>query len=440
MNVVMLGTGYVGLVSGVCLAETGAQVTCIDVDEGKIARLRQGEIPIYEPGLDELVERNTAEGRLVFAVESQEAVAQADIVFIAVGTPSRHGDGHADLDYVYAAASAVVGLLSDYTVVVTKSTVPVGTTRSLAERIAGGNPQAKFDVAANPEFLREGEAIHDFLHPDRVVVGAESERAAGVLKELYRPVLVGGATWHRTGLESAEMIKYASNAFLATKISFINEIAALCDSTGADVLSVAAGMGLDRRIGERYLRPGPGYGGSCFPKDNRALIRIAAEHGTGCRIVEAAAEANRDQKARAVDKIRSAVGGSLAGCCIAVLGLTYKPGTDDLRESPSIDIIAALQEEGATVRAHDPQGLRTAHEVFSTDTILCDDVVMAATGADALVLLTDWPEYLVIDFPQLGRIMADKVLVDLRNAYNPGEIRDYGFTYTCIGRASCIKV
>ena len=360
MNVVMIGSGYVGLVSGACFAEFGADVTCIDKDENKINALLNGKIPIYEPGLDNFVAKNIAAGRLGFSTELKDKVAEADLVFIAVGTPTRRGDGHADLQYVYAAAEEVAGYLKGYTVIVDKSTVPVGTARQVQRVISEANPDADFDVASNPEFLREGSALDDFMRPDRVVLGVESERAEALLRELYRPLNLIEAPIHVTNLESAELIKYAANAFLATKISFINEMSQLCENVGADVHSVAKGMGLDGRIGKKFLHAGPGYGGSCFPKDTLALIRIAQEHGSSSRIVEAVVEVNASQKARMVSKIRKALGGSESGKTIAVLGLTFKPETDDMRDSPSLAILPALADKGAIIQAHDPEGTEEA--------------------------------------------------------------------------------
>ncbi|HEY9050805.1 MAG TPA: UDP-glucose/GDP-mannose dehydrogenase family protein, partial [Gammaproteobacteria bacterium] len=355
MNVVMIGSGYVGLVSGACFAEFGANVTCVDKDESKINALLNGQIPIYEPGLDDLVERNVKAGRLSFSTDLASPTKEADLVFIAVGTPTRRGDGHADLKYVYAAAEEVAGYLNGYTVIVDKSTVPVGTARQVARIIKKTNPNADFDVASNPEFLREGSAIGDFMRPDRVVLGIESPKAEALLRELYRPLNLIEAPIFVTNLESAELIKYASNAFLATKISFINEISQLCEKVGADVHAVAKGMGLDGRIGKKFLHAGPGYGGSCFPKDTLALIRIAQEHGASSRIVEAVVEVNAAQKARMVQKIRDALGGMEADKTIAVLGLTFKPETDDMRDAPSLAILPALRDKGAHIKAHDPE-------------------------------------------------------------------------------------
>ena len=434
MNVVMIGSGYVGLVSGACFAEFGATVTCIDVDQGKIDRLNQGIMPIYEPGLDDLVARNVEAGRLTFTAQYDPVVSEADLVFIAVGTPTRRGDGHADLVYVYEAARQIARHLTGYTVIVDKSTVPVGTARQVERVIREGNPTADFDVASNPEFLREGAAIGDFMRPDRVVLGVESERAEKLLRELYRPINLIEAPIMVTNRESAELVKYASNAFLATKISFINEIAVLCEHVGADVHAVAKGMGLDGRIGRKFLHPGPGYGGSCFPKDTTALIRIAQEHGASCRIVEAAVEVNAAQKARMVKKIREALGGSEAGKTIAVLGLTFKPETDDMRDSPSLAILPNLIDKGATVRAHDPQGVEEARKLLPAKMQYFDDLYEMLDGADACVLMTEWNEYRGLDLARIRELMAGNVFVDLRNVYEHHAMQDLGFDYTCVGR------
>jgi UDPglucose 6-dehydrogenase len=434
MNVVMIGTGYVGLVSGACFSEFGADVICIDVDSNKIEQLHAGKIPIYEPGLEDLVARNVAAGRLAFTTEYEPAIAKADLVFIAVGTPTRRGDGHADLVYVYEAARQVARHLSDYTVIVDKSTVPVGTARQVQRVIREENPEADFDVASNPEFLREGAAINDFMRPDRVVIGVESERAEKMLCELYRPLNLIEAPIQITNLESAELVKYASNAFLATKISFINEIANLCEQVGADVHAVAKGMGLDGRVGKKFLHAGPGYGGSCFPKDTTALIRIAQEHGASCRIVEATVEVNAAQKARMVKKIREALGGSEAGKTIAVLGLTFKPETDDMRDAPSLAILPNLIDKGATIRAHDPQGMEESRKLLPGGITYCDDIYETLAGADAIVLMTEWNEYRGLDFPRVREIVREHVFVDLRNVYEPDVIAGHGFRYHGVGR------
>lgn len=434
MNVVMVGTGYVGLVSGSCFAEFGAEVCCVDVDATKIARLTAGEIPIYEPGLDDLVKRNVAGGRLRFTTELESAVNSADLVFIAVGTPSRRGEGFADLSYVYEAARQIATCLQGYTVIVDKSTVPVGTARNVARIVREANPDADFDVASNPEFLREGAAIADFMRPDRVVLGVDSARAETLLRELYRPLNLREAPVMVTGLESAELIKYASNAFLATKISFINEIATLCESVGADVHAVAKGMGMDGRIGGKFLHPGPGYGGSCFPKDTQALVRIAQEQGVSCRIVESVIEVNAAQKARMVKKIRSALGDSEAGKTLAVLGLTFKPETDDMRDAPALAILPPLIEKGVTVRAHDPQGMKEAEHLLPLGIHYATDPYEACKGADALVLLTEWNQYRGLDLKRVKSVMRGDALIDLRNVFDRKLAESLDFRYTCVGR------
>jgi UDPglucose 6-dehydrogenase len=430
----MIGSGYVGLVSGACFAEFGANVTCVDKDEHKINALLKGEIPIYEPGLDDLVARNVEAGRLGFSIELEDAVKHADLVFIAVGTPTRRGDGHADLQYVYAAAEEIAGYLNHYTVIVDKSTVPVGTARQVQRIISTTNPEADFDVASNPEFLREGSAIDDFMRPDRVVLGVESERAEARLRELYRPLNLIEAPIHVTNLESAELIKYASNAFLATKISFINEMSQLCEKVGADVHSIAKGMGLDGRIGRKFLHAGPGYGGSCFPKDTLALIRIAQEHGASCRIVESVVEVNAAQKARMVSKIRHALGGSEAHKTIAVLGLTFKPETDDMRDSPSLAILPALADKGAKIRAHDPEGIDEAQNLLPNNILYFDSIYEAIDDADAVVLMTEWNEYRGLDLEQVKNTMKGNVFIDLRNVYERETMEKLGFDYHCVGR------
>ena len=434
MNVVMIGSGYVGLVSGACFAEFGANVTCVDKDEHKINALLKGEIPIYEPGLDDLVARNVQAGRLGFSIELEDAVKHADLVFIAVGTPTRRGDGHADLQYVYAAAEEIAGYLNHYTVIVDKSTVPVGTARQVHRIISSTNPDADFDVASNPEFLREGSAIDDFIRPDRVVLGVESERAEARLRELYRPLNLIEAPIHVTNLESAELIKYAANAFLATKISFINEMSQLCEKVGADVHSIAKGMGLDGRIGRKFLHAGPGYGGSCFPKDTLALIRIAQEHGSSCRIVESVVEVNAAQKARMVSKIREALGGSEAHKTIAVLGLTFKPETDDMRDSPSLAILPALADKGALIRAHDPEGIDEARKLLPENILYFDSIYEAIQEADAVVLMTEWNQYRGLDLKKVKNTMKGNVFVDLRNVYERESMENAGFDYHCVGR------
>jgi UDPglucose 6-dehydrogenase len=434
MRVVIIGTGYVGLVSGTCFAEFGADVTCVDVDESKVTRLKNGEIPIYEPGLEDLVASNVKFGRLSFTTDLASVAGEADLIFIAVGTPSRRGDGFADLSYVYEAAKQLAPHLSGYTVIVDKSTVPVGTARNVHRIIAETNPDADFDVASNPEFLREGAAITDFMRPDRVVIGLESERAETLLRELYRPLNLIEAPILITGLESAELIKYAANAFLATKISFINEISMLCEAVGADVHAVSKGMGMDNRIGSKFLHPGPGYGGSCFPKDTQALVRIAQEHDTSSRIVESVIEVNAAQKARMIKKVRSALGGSEAGKTIGVLGLTFKPETDDMRDAPALSILPPLMEKGASIRAHDPQGVREAKELLPKEVVYCDDLLDVFDGADAVLLLTEWNVYRGLDLAKTKARMKQPVLIDLRNVYERSTIEALGYQYYCIGR------
>jgi UDPglucose 6-dehydrogenase len=434
MNIAMIGSGYVGLVSGSCFAEFGVNVTCIDIDEAKIEKLNQGDIPIYEPGLSELVAKNVKEGRLHFSTEFKEAVSAADLVFIGVGTPSRRGDGFADLKYVYAAAKEIAKHLSGYTVIVDKSTVPVGTARNVERIVREENPNADFDMASNPEFLREGAALSDFMRPDRVVIGVESDRAEALLRELYRPINLIEAPILITDLESAELIKYAANAFLATKISFINEISTLCEAVGADVHAVAKGMGLDGRIGRKFLHAGPGYGGSCFPKDTQALARIAQENGVSCRIVEAVIEVNAAQKARMIQKIRKALGGNEAGKTIAVLGLTFKPETDDMRDAPSLSILPALIEKGATIKAHDPEGMQEAKHQLPDTVQFFNDVYSTVEGADAVVLLTEWNAYRAMDLADIKQKMSGNVFIDLRNVYEQKQMQAAGFTYVCVGR------
>ncbi|MBE9540250.1 MAG: UDP-glucose/GDP-mannose dehydrogenase family protein [Proteobacteria bacterium] len=434
MNVVMIGAGYVGLVSGACFAEFGADVVCLDKDEAKINALLEGNIPIYEPGLDDLVKRNVDAGRLSFSTDLESTIPAADLIFIAVGTPTRRGDGYADLKYVYAAAAEIATYLQGYTVIVDKSTVPVGTAREVHRIIKKTNPSADFDVASNPEFLREGSAIGDFMRPDRVVLGVESERAEAKLRELYRPLNLMEAPIHVTDLESAEIIKYAANAFLATKISFINEISQLCEKTGADVHSVAKGMGLDGRIGKKFLHAGPGYGGSCFPKDTVALIRMAQEHGVSSRIIESVVEVNASQKARMVSKIREALGGSEADKTIAVLGLTFKPETDDMRDAPALAILPALVDKGALIKAHDPQGIEEAKPLLPDSIAYMDSINETVKDADAIVLLTEWNQYRGLDLAKIKSMMKGKVFIDLRNVYERHLMEEHGFDYTCIGR------
>jgi UDPglucose 6-dehydrogenase len=434
MKIAMIGTGYVGLVSGVCFSDFGHEVVCVDKNAEKVDKLRAGEVPIFEPGLDVLMAKNVAAGRLSFTLDLAAAVAGADAVFIAVGTPTRRGDGHADLTYVMAAAEEIGASLRGYTVVVTKSTVPVGTNRKVAEVIRAAAPAAEFDVASNPEFLREGAAIDDFMRPDRVVVGVESERAKKAMADVYRPLFLREFPIVYTGLESAEMIKYAANAFLATKITFINEIAALCERVGADVKDVAKGMGMDGRIGNKFLHAGPGYGGSCFPKDTKALARIGQEHAIPMQITEAVIKVNEEVKRRMVDKIVDLAGGNLNGKTVAVLGVTFKPNTDDMREAPSLTIVPALVGAGARVRVCDPQGKREG-EALLPGVAWAADAYQAAEGADVLVILTEWNEFRALDLGRIAGTMATARMADLRNIYSAGEAAAAGFeTYAGVGR------
>ena len=435
MKIVMVGAGYVGLVSGACFSEFGVEVTCVDNDAAKIERLGRGEIPIYEPGLEDLVRTNEEAGRLTFTGDLGAAVAEADAVFIAVGTPARRGDGHADLSYVYEAAREIALALKGYTVVVTKSTVPVGTGREVARILAEANPDAEFDVCSNPEFLREGSAINDFMRPDRIIVGAETERARDVMRGLYSPLFLIETPVLFTSLETAELIKYACNGYLATKIAFINAMADLCEKVGADVHDVARGIGLDGRIGRKFLHPGPGFGGSCFPKDATALVRTAREYGAPQTIVEAVIEANRARKLAMVDKIVDACGGSVEGKSIAVLGVTFKPNTDDMRDAPALVILPALGEAGAHIRAFDPAGMAEAKRELN-GIEWCDDAYSAMTGADALIILTEWNEFRALDLKRVRQLLAAPVMIDLRNVYDPETMAREGFSYTCVGRGT----
>ncbi|MDW8444482.1 MAG: UDP-glucose/GDP-mannose dehydrogenase family protein [Acetobacteraceae bacterium] len=434
MHIAMIGAGYVGLVSGACFAEFGIDVSVVDKDERKIAALKDGRIPIFEPGLEELVKSNVEDGRLHFTTDTAEAVDKAEAVFIAVGTPSRRGDGHADLSYVFAAAREVCQALTGPTVLVTKSTVPVGTGRKVAALAQELRPELDIAVASNPEFLREGSAIGDFMRPDRVVIGTESDRARAVLKRLYRPLYLIETPIVFTGLETAELIKYAANAFLATKITFINEIADLCEKVGADVHDVAKGIGLDGRIGRKFLHPGPGFGGSCFPKDTLALVRTAQDAGSPLRIVETVVAVNDARKAAMSERVIAACGGSVAGKVIAVLGLTFKPETDDMRESPSLAIVPRLIEAGATIRAYDPEGMEQARPLLPPAVVYCRDAYDAATGADALVVITEWNAFRAIPPARLAAAMRGRVVVDLRNIFDPAAMREAGFRYSSIGR------
>ncbi|CAM5296284.1 UDP-glucose 6-dehydrogenase OS=Afipia felis OX=1035 GN=ywqF PE=3 SV=1 [Afipia felis] len=435
MRITMIGTGYVGLVSGACFADFGHRVTCVDTDAAKIAALHRGEMPIFEPGLDQLVETSVKAGRLDFQTDLAGPVGEADAVFIAVGTPSRRGDGHADLSYVHAAAREIAAALKGFTVVVTKSTVPVGTGDEVERIIREVNPSADFAVASNPEFLREGAAIRDFKHPDRIVVGTDDERARKAMGEVYRPLYLNQAPIMYTARRTAELIKYAANAFLATKITFINEIADLSERVGADVQEVARGIGLDNRIGSKFLNAGPGFGGSCFPKDTRALVKTALDHDVPLRIVEAVLAVNDNRKRAMARKVAAAVGGHLRGKTVAVLGLTFKPETDDMREAPSIPLITGLLDLGARVRAYDPVGMELAkHELpdigYATDAYDC------AKGADVLVIVTEWVQFRALDLVRLKQEMAHPVIVDLRNIYRRDEMKELGFIYESVGRGA----
>lgn len=435
MRIAMIGTGYVGLVSGACFADFGHRVTCVDTDAGKIASLVRGEMPIFEPDLDRLVETSTKSGRLDFTTDIAGPVGKADAVFIAVGTPSRRGDGHADLSYVHAAARDIAAALKDFTVVVTKSTVPVGTGDEVERIIRETNPAADFAVASNPEFLREGAAIRDFKHPDRIVVGTSDERARKVLGEVYRPLYLNQAPIMYTERRTAELIKYAANAFLATKITFINEMADLSEKVGADVQEVARGIGLDNRIGTKFLNAGPGFGGSCFPKDTRALVKTALDHDVPLRIVEAVLAVNDNRKRAMARKVANAVGGNLRGKTIGVLGLTFKPETDDMREAPSIPLVTGLLDLGAKVRAYDPVGMEQAkHEL--PDIEYCSDAYACANEADALVIVTEWVQFRALDLKRLKREMAKPVIVDLRNIYRSEDMEALGFIYESVGRGA----
>ena len=434
MKIAMIGTGYVGLVSGVCFSDFGHEVVCVDKDPAKIERLRAGEVPIFEPGLEDLMAKNVAAGRLSFTLDLAEAVAGADAVFIAVGTPTRRGDGHADLSYVMAAAEEIGRALTGYAVIVTKSTVPVGTNRKVAEAVRAANPAAHFDVASNPEFLREGAAIDDFMRPDRVVVGVESKKARKVMGDIYRPLFLRDFPIVYTGLESAEMIKYAANAFLATKITFINEIAALCERVGADVKDVSKGMGMDGRIGNKFLHAGPGYGGSCFPKDTKALARIGQEHAVPMQITETVIKVNEEIKRRMIGKIEDLCDGVLNGKTIAILGVTFKPNTDDMRDAPSLTIVPALVGAGARVKVVDPQG-RHEGEALLPGVKWVENPYQAAHGAHLVVILTEWNEFRALDLEKLVKKMEVPRMADLRNVYSEEEAKEAGFqAYVGIGR------
>ncbi len=439
MRVTMIGAGYVGLVSGACFADFGHEVVCVDKDESKIARLERGEMPIYEPGLEALVLENVKAGRLSFSRDLAASAPTSDAVFIAVGTPSRRGDGFADLSYVHSAAEEIAAVIEGYTVIVNKSTVPVGTGTEVEQIIRKFRPEADFSVVSNPEFLREGAAITDFKHPDRVVVGIEEERAKDVMRELYRPLYLNETPMIFTNRTTSELIKYAANAFLATKITFINEMADLCEKVGANVQEVASGIGLDGRIGSKFLHAGPGYGGSCFPKDTLALVRTAQSNGAPTRIVEAVVEINDQRKKKMADRVIAACGGSIDGKTIAVLGLTFKPNTDDMRDSPSLDIVPALQQAGATVRAYDPIGMKEAATLLDNVEYV-EGPYQAIEDADGVVIITEWDEFRALDIDRIKELMAAPVMVDLRNIYRPKEMIERGIDYHSIGRPNVIVV
>jgi UDPglucose 6-dehydrogenase len=434
MKIVFVGTGYVGLVSGVCFSEYGYDVTCVDKDKSKIASLKAGKVPIYEPGLDTLMHSNVQAGRLHFTDDLTTALEEADVVFIAVGTPSRYDDGYADLTYVFAAAEEIARSCKKYILVVTKSTVPAGTGRKIAEVMRETNPKLEFDVASNPEFLREGSAIEDFMRPDRIIVGVESKRAEEIIAELYRPVMITNTTILFTTIESSELIKYAANSFLATKIAFINEMADLCEKLGANVLDVAHGMGLDSRIGKKFLEPGPGFGGSCFPKDTMALVKMAEFADVRSRIVEAVVMSNDLRKYRMAEKVMEALGGTVRDKTIAVLGLTFKPGTDDMRDSASLVIIPELQRARANVRVYDPQGMNEAKKLLKGDLTWCSNAFETMENADALVLLTEWNEFMRLDLDRVKKTLKEPLIIDLRNIYKREEMKKAGLKYISIGR------
>lgn len=434
MRVTMIGTGYVGLVSGACFADFGHTVTCVDKDAGKIARLQKGEIPIFEPGLDELVKDNVEQGRLFFTADPSAAIRDADAVFIAVGTPSRRGDGYADLSYVHAAAAEIAGLMDGYTVVVTKSTVPVGTGDEVEAIIRKKRPDGEFSVVSNPEFLREGAAINDFKRPDRVVVGTDDERARERMRELYRPLFLNETPMLFTSRRTSELIKYAANGFLAMKITFINEIADLCEEVGANVQEVARGIGLDNRIGRKFLNAGPGYGGSCFPKDTLALMKTARDAKAPIELIETTVRVNSARKHKMAQKIIEALDGNVKGKTIAVLGLTFKPNTDDMRDAPALDIVPALQAEGARVRAFDPEGMHEAKEALK-DVAFASGPYDCVQDADAVVIITEWDQFRALDLDRMKDALKKPIVVDLRNIYRPEEMQAKGFKYVSVGRA-----
>jgi UDPglucose 6-dehydrogenase len=434
MRIAMIGTGYVGLVSGACFSEFGVDVICVDKDKSKIEKIQDGIMPIFEPGLEDLVAKNVQAGRLSFSTNLTSAVKSADAVFIAVGTPSRRGDGHADLSYVYAAAEEIAEAMEGHTVIVTKSTVPVGTGRDVEDIVSRVSPNADYDVVSNPEFLREGSAIEDFMRPDRVVIGTKSERAQNVMRLLYQPLHLIETPILFTSRQTAEMIKYAANTFLATKITFINEIADLCEVLDADVQEVAKGIGLDRRIGGKFLHAGPGYGGSCFPKDTLALVRTAEQAGKPLRIVETVVDVNNKRKQQMAERVIQACGGTVEDKKICILGVTFKPNTDDMRDSPSIDIIAGLQKSGAFIQAYDPEGMEEANHIM-VDVKWCENAYEAIEGSDVVVIITEWNEFRGLDMKRVKSLMNTPILVDLRNIYNPLDMVNTGIAYSCIGRS-----
>ncbi len=437
MKICIVGTGYVGLVSGTCFAEFGVQVVCIDKDEKKIKNLKKGLIPIYEPGLDDLVKKNLNQGRLKFDTKLRPYVNNSDAIFIAVGTPSRRGDGHADLRYVFSVAEEISESINNYSVIVTKSTVPVGTGKKVRDIIKKKNKNVEFDVASNPEFLREGSAINDFMRPDRVVIGCESDKAKKILSELYRPLYLLETPILFTRRETAELIKYAANAFLATKITFINEISDLCEKVGANVSDVSTGMGLDGRIGKKFLHPGPGYGGSCFPKDTLALVKTATDYRSELNLVQEVVKSNKNRKKNIYKRVKTVLGGSLKNKKITILGLTFKPNTDDMRDSPSLDLIPALLKEGAKLSLYDPEGMPEAKKIFKKYTkniSWFDDAYKAMTKSNALIILTEWNEFRALDISKVKKLLYRPIIVDFRNIYNPDELLKQGMEYYSIGR------
>jgi len=437
MKITIVGTGYVGLVSGTCFAEFGVHVTCVDKDSEKIKKLKNGVIPIFEPGLKDLVKKNVNEKRLFFETDLKKAIKESEAIFIAVGTPSRRGDGHADLSYVYAVAEEISNLLDHYAVIVNKSTVPIGTGKMVQKIIRKNNPNLKFDVASNPEFLREGSAVNDFMRPDRVVIGCDSEKAKSILKELYRPLYLLETPILFTKRETAELIKYAANSFLATKITFINEISDLCDKVGANINDVSIGIGLDGRIGKKFLHPGPGYGGSCFPKDTLALVKTAQDFNSPLGLIEHVVESNNNRKKNIYKKIVNAISDLKTPVTISILGLTFKPNTDDMRDSASLDIIPKLLKKGFNLKVFDPEGMEEAKKIFgdlSSKIKWCNDSYSACENSNVIVILTEWNQFRALDFKKLNKNLKDLILVDLRNIYNPNEMKELGFKYFSLGR------